>query len=372
MHIEPFATEQYFEQYEFSCPHVLSASDCESMTIAELLDRAGLSLAELGSLALGYREARGIPELRQRVAELYERVDPGSVVALSAPEEGIYTAMRALLEPGDHVVVITPCYDSLVNVARHIGCHVHRWPLRPLAHGWSLDLPGLVAQLETTRPRLVTINFPHNPTGFLPSREELLTLVEAVRELGAWLFSDEMYRGLELDPSTRLPGAAELYERCVALGGLSKAYGLPGLRAGWLVVRDESLREHVVNWKHYTTICAAGPSQWLAAAALRIGDQLAARSVALVRENLERANAFFSTRADQFVWRPPTAGSIALAETRHPDATEHCHQAARSAGVVLLPGSCIGAPPPFVRIGLGRSSFGEDLAAYERYLAEHG
>lgn len=372
VHIEPFATELYFEQYEFRCPHLLSASDCETMSIGELLERAGSSLAELGALTLGYTEARGIPELRTRVAEAHARVDPTSVIALGAPEEGIYTTMRALLEPGDDVVVLTPCYDSLVNVAAHIGCHVHRFPLQPRERGWSLDLDRLQALLEAKRPRLVVVNFPHNPTGHLPTLDELQALVGLTRDVGAWLFSDEMYRGLELDPAARLPCAADLYERCIVLGGLSKAHGLPGLRAGWLIIADEPLRERVVNWKHYTTICASAPSQWLAAAALRIADELTARSVALVARNLERAAAFFARQADAFEWRPPVAGSVALVQTRHADATEHCHRVARDAGVVLLPGSCIGAPPQFVRFGLGRASFGDGLAAYERYLAEAG
>jgi aspartate/methionine/tyrosine aminotransferase len=372
VHIKPFATELYFDQYEFSCPHPLSSSDCESMSIAELLDRAGLSLAALGALPLGYSEARGIPELRARIAEQYTRVDPASVVALAAPEEGIYATMRALLEPGDGVVVLTPCYDSLVNVAEHIGCRVHRWSLQPGERGWSLDLSGLETLIEAQRPRLVVVNFPHNPTGYLPTERELEAVIAMTRRVGAWLFSDEMYRGLELDPATRLPGAADRYERCIALGGLSKAHGLPGLRTGWLVIADEPLRERVVNWKHYTTICAPAPSQWLAVAALRVADQLTARSLAQVRHNLALAAPFFERRADAFRWRPPTAGSVALVETRHADATEHCHRAAREAGVVLLPGSCIGAPPQFVRLGLGRASFGESLAAYDRYLESIG
>jgi aspartate/methionine/tyrosine aminotransferase len=368
MHIEPFATELYFDQYEFRAPHLLSSSDCETLSVAELVDRAGLSLADLGALGLGYTEARGLPELRARIAEQHAHVDAGSVVVLAAPEEGIYTAMRALLDPGDEVVVLTPCYDSLANVAAHIGCRVHRWALAPGERGWSLGLPGLTALIEARRPRLVVVNFPHNPTGFLPTEGEHRALVESVRRAGAWLFSDEMYRGLELDPSSRLACAADLYERSIVLGGLSKAHGLPGLRAGWLVVRDEPLRERVVNWKHYTTICASAPSQWLALAALRVADQLTARSVAQVRRNLALAEAFFARRAGAFGWRPPVAGSVALVETRHADATEHCHRAAREAGVVLLPGACVGAPPPFVRFGLGRASFGESLAAYDRYL----
>ena len=290
---------------------------------------------------------------------------------LAAPEEGIYTAMRALLEPGDEVVVLTPCYDSLVNAAAHDRhSRVHRaGPLAPGERGWSLGLPGLEAVIEARRPRLVVVNFPHNPTGFLPTEGEHRALVEIVPPRGGVaVLRTEMYRGLELEPSSRLPCAADRYERSIVLGGLSKAHGLPGLRTGWLVLRDEALRERVVNWKHYTTICASAPSQWLAIAALRVADQLTARSVAQVRRNLALAASFFERRADAFGWRPPpVAGSVALVETRHADATEHCHRAAREAGVVLLPGSCIGAPPQFVRFGLGRASFAESLAAYDRY-----
>lgn len=368
MEIAPFATERYFEDYEFDCPHLLSASDCESMSIAELLQRAGRSLADLGALALGYSEARGIRELRERVAARHVGVEPESVIVLSAPEEGIYVTMRALLDPGDHVVVLTPCYDSLVNVAEHIGCRVHRWPLVPRERGWELDLSSLEALLDIHRPRLVVVNFPHNPTGHLPSRRDLDAIVDMVRSRGAWLFSDEMYRGLEMDPAARLPCAAELHERCVALSGLSKAHGLPGLRAGWLVIRDAPLRERVVNWKHYTTICAPAPSQWLAVAALGVEGELVARSVTRVKESLALAAPFFARHAADFVFRPPVAGSVALVETRHADAAEHCHRAAREAGVVLLPGACVGAPPRFVRMGFGRASFGESLLAYERYL----
>jgi aspartate/methionine/tyrosine aminotransferase len=369
VHIEPFATEQFFDAYEFSCPHALSASDCESMSIAELVAMAGLSMDAFGRVPLQYTEARGVPELRERVAAQYSTVTPDEVVVLGAPEEGIYTAMRALLDPDDAVVVLTPCYDSLANVARHIGCRVEPHPLQPVDGGWSLDLERFEAQLRAVEPRLVVVNFPHNPTGFLPDARQYAALVDMTEKVGAWLLSDEMYRGLELDPASRLPSAADVSDRAVVLGGLSKTHGLPGLRAGWLVIREPTLREAVVNWKHYTTICASAPSQWLASAALRVSDELAARSVATIRHNLGVAEAFFSRWGSRFVWRPPVAGSVALVQTRHADAAEYCGALARRAGIVLLPGSCVGAPPQFVRFGLGRRAFPESLAAYDADLA---
>ena len=164
MHIEPFATENFFAHYEFTTPHLLCASDCETMSVRELLRLAGADADELLDLRLGYTESQGHPALRSAVATLYEQVAPEEVVMLGAPEEGIYLTMRALLERGDHVVVLTPAYDSLLNLAEHVSGNISRWPIRPVPGGWSLDLDHL-QRLMRDDTRLVIVNFPHNPTG---------------------------------------------------------------------------------------------------------------------------------------------------------------------------------------------------------------
>ncbi|MEM6989494.1 MAG: pyridoxal phosphate-dependent aminotransferase [Myxococcota bacterium] len=371
MHIEPFATEHYFGLYEFGCPHMLSASDCESISIAELVQLAGASMDTLGQLQLRYVESEGSPEIRAAISAQYASVDPSEILTLSAPEEGIYITMRALLEPGDDVVVLSPCYDSLANVATHIGAHVHRVSLEPRPQGWSLPWDALIDLLRRVEPRLLILNFPHNPTGYLPPEPELQALLRVTAELGTWVFSDEMYRGLELDPLARQPSLTDLHERTIVLSGLSKAHGLPGLRAGWLVVRDPELAGRITNWKLYTTICSPVASQWLATLALGVADRLVARSLTTIRNNLELAEAFFARWSEHLVWRPPAAGSVALVETRHEDAGPYCHALAKRAGVVLLPGACVGAPPGYVRMGFGRTGFGEHLAALEADLRRH-
>ena len=371
MHIPPFATEAYFSRYEFTTPHLLCASDCETMSVGELLRLAGTDAAELLDLRLGYTESPGPPALRAAVAALYQGVDPAEVVVLGAPEEGIYLTMRTLLNPGDRVVVLTPAYDSLLNLVEHVAGAAVRWPIQPTPDGWALDLDAL-DRLLTPDTRLVVVNFPHNPTGYLPGAAEFATLIDRVRQGGAWLLCDEMYRGLEHDPAERLPSAADLYERAIVLSGLSKAHGLPGLRTGWLIVRDPALREALINWKHYTTICAAAPSEALATVALRIGETLMGCSRATVAANLETAGAFFARRPELFTWRPPRAGSVALVGLNVPSATDYCHALARDAGVLLLPGPCLGADDHSVRFGFGRVGFGAALAAYERYLDGSG
>jgi aspartate/methionine/tyrosine aminotransferase len=372
MEIAPFALEQYFALFEFNVPYNLCASDCETMSVADLLALAGQSPEALGSLTLGYTESQGDPALRAAIAATYEDVSAAEVVYLAAPEEGIYLLMRTLLAAGDEVVVLSPAYDSLRNVAAHIcgAAHVHSWPLQPDDGGWRLDLEGLQALL-TPETRLLIVNFPHNPTGYLPTVTQFEEIIALARRHDLRLFCDEMYRGLEMGGSQRLPSAVDRYERAIVLSGLSKVHGLPGLRAGWLVLRDAAMRDRLINWKHYTTICAPAPSEFLALAALQTAEQLAGRSRTILAENLALADRFFTRWSHLFTWRRPQAGSVALVGVNVPSATAYCEQLITTAGVLLLPGPYLGYDDRHVRFGFGRGDFAAGLNHYETHLEKH-
>jgi aspartate/methionine/tyrosine aminotransferase len=337
------------------------------MTVEELLALSGQDFTALGELQLGYTESQGNPQLRAAVAASYESAEANDVIILAAPEEGIYLAMRALLDPGDHVVVLTPAYDSLLNMAQHVSGNVSQWEIQAEEGRWQIDLEQLET-LVTAKTKLIVVNFPHNPTGFLPDDAEMAAVVAVARRHGAWLFCDEMYRGLELHGRETLVSAVDRYDRALVLAGLSKVHGLPGLRAGWLVVRDAELREELINWKFYTSICASAPSEFLAQAALQAQQKLVARNRRLIESNLAVAEPFFERWSDRFIWRPPVAGSIALVGLNTPSATDYCHWLAREAGVLLLPSSCLGYGDRHVRMGFGRENFGRGLAHYEAFL----
>lgn len=367
MHIAPFTIEQFFAIYEFTTPYILCASDCESLTVGELLELAHWPPHALNDLPLHYTEAQGSPPLRQQIAGHYPTARPDDVVVVTAPEEGIFLTLHTLLEPGDHVVVLTPAYDSLLNLAQHVSGNVDRWEIEADNGCWRLDLNRLES-LVTDQTRLIIVNFPHNPTGYLPTLAEFQAIVEIARRHDAWLFCDEMYRGLERPGQASLPSAVSLYEKAIILSGLSKVHGLPGLRSGWLVIRDAEVREQLINWKHYTTICPPAPSERLALAALDAEERLIERNQAIIAENLALADAFFARWPELFDWRPPQAGSVALVGLNVPSATEYCRQLAADIGVLLLPSSCLGYGDRHIRLGLGRRNFAEGLAHYERYL----
>ena len=369
MKIAPFETEHFFARYEFTTPYQLCNSDCETVSVAELLQMVEVPLEEFGRLTLGYTEAPGNPELRAAIAAAYPRVSAEEVMVLGTPVEGIYITARAALEPGDEVIVLSPAYDALINVFEHVvgPQNVRKWAFVPAEGEWRLDFDQLI-DLITPRTRMLVVNFPHNPTGYLPTPEQFTQIVDLAERHTLVLLCDEMYAGLTHFGTPSIPSAASLTDRAVVLSGLSKTYGLPGLRTGWLVVRDPALRQTVFNWKFYTSICPPAPSEFLALAAWKVREQLRQRSIAQVEANLRLADAFFERWPGLFAWRRPKAGSVALVGMDVSSVSAYAEKMAQEAGVLLLPGGSLGAGDQHFRMGFGRRGFAPALEQFEAYL----
>jgi aspartate/methionine/tyrosine aminotransferase len=368
MQITPFKLERYFAQYEFKVKYLLCPSDCESLSMSELLQLADPdSLALWNELRLGYTESPGHPILRTEVSQLYQTVTPDDVM-IAAPEEAIFVAMHTLLRPGDQVVSVFPAYQSLYELARAIGCDVTPWTLELGANGWRLDVDQLERAL-TGRTRLIVLNFPHNPTGYLTSRDELDAIIDLARKRGLYVFCDEMYRLLEYDPTRRLPAMCDVYERGISLSGMSKTFGLPGLRIGWLATRDRALVERFLAFKDYTTICSSAPSEVLSLIALRAQDAIVARNLAIIQDNLQSAERFFAEHGNRFVWVGPQAGSVAFPQWVGGTSVEQfCQGALDQQGVMIVPGSIFDFAGNLFRVGLGRKNFAEALGRVHDYV----
>ena len=364
MRIAPFQTEKFFELYELSATHMLSASDCESISARELAELGSTTLEEILSAKLCYGPMNGTEELRMAVASQYQNADAEQILVVNAPEEGIFLTMHALLEKGDRVICQTPCYDSLRNVAEYLGCEVVPWQLHATEKSWRWDLSELKEKIVDAK--MVVVNLPHNPTGFVPTSTDLDQLLKIVDDAGATLFCDEMYRGLEMPGVPRLPSAAG-GKNTVVLSGLSKAHGLPGLRCGWLAISNATQRKAISDWKNYTTICAPNPVEALGCIAVTHQETLFSRHNKRIAENNELATKAFERLG--YNYRQPSGGSIALVETNFPETEELCHSLAKEHGIVLLPGNCLGAPERFFRVGLGRKGFGDGLAALEKVMS---
>ena len=331
-----FRLEVYLGEHEFSARHHLTASDAQTLTVAEVLGEDGL--AELAALPLTYTPTWGTDALRAAIAATYERIAPEDVLVFAGAEEALFWALQELVGPGDHAVVTVPNYQSMETVTLATGADVSGLALDPAAD-WALDLDALAALLRPST-RLIAVNFPNNPTGALPDPATWDALLALCEERGIRLFSDEVYRGLEPDGVPALAQAADRSERALSLGVMSKAYGLPGLRIGWLACRDRALLARLETRKHYTTICSAGPSELIAAAALRRRDAITARNRALIAANLPRFDAFFGAWPELFAWEHPQAGCVCFPRYLGADGVEaFCAALVRDAGVVLLPAS---------------------------------
>ncbi|WP_045213484.1 aminotransferase class I/II-fold pyridoxal phosphate-dependent enzyme [Desulfonatronovibrio magnus] len=366
MKIAPFKLERYFAKHEFSAPYLLCTSDCESMELRELLEFEPDAADRFASLWLGYTESLGDPELRQAISTLYNGITSDQVLVHSGAEEAIFIFMNIALSPGDQVIVHAPYYQSLGEVARSIGAEVAEWTGDP-AHAWELDIEDLKSIL-TPRTKVVVVNFPHNPTGLLPGFEFVRELSELSEKHGFIIFSDEVYRGLELDPSERLPSMADMNNRAVSLGVMSKTYGLAGLRIGWISTRNKHLFSELAAFKDYTTICNSAPSEFLAILALKNADTIVERNLQIIRRNLDHLDAFFKIHEDMFIWHKPKAGSVAFPALLKGTVTQFCTDLVQKAGILLLPGTLYNEELNSFRIGFGRRNLPEAIQKFEDYL----
>ncbi len=369
MKIPPFRIERYFAEYEFNVPYLLCGSDCEAISVKDLLALEPGAETALKNLNLGYTETRGAPELRQEIARLYTKLDAEHILVHSGGEEAIFAFMNALLAPGDHVIIHYPVYQSLFQVAASLGCKVTRWQASE-KENWRLDFDFLEDNLQP-QTKAVVVNCPHNPTGYLMSKEEFARLHELSNKHGFIVLSDEIYRLLEHDEADRLPAACDVSSRAVSLGGLSKAFGLPGLRIGWLATQNNDLLRKVETFKDYLTICTSAPSESLATVAVRNYETLTLRSTELIKTNLPLLDRFFKRHADVFNWKPPEAGPIAFPSLKNEQSADaFSRQLVQEKGVLLLPGTIYDSEyHSNFRIAFGRQNMPQCLQVFETFLA---
>jgi aspartate/methionine/tyrosine aminotransferase len=317
-------------------------------------------------LALSYTESPGHPLLRAEIARLYQGVARDEVIGF-VPEEGIFAAVNCLVGPGDHVVCVYPGYQSLYEIAVACGAEVSRWTPRE-EEAWRFH-PDDLAALVRPQTRLIVVNFPHNPTGAYPSRDDFLRIVDVARQAGAHLFCDEMYRFLEQNPDDRLPSACEIYDRAIVLFGMSKTYGLAGLRVGWLVTHDEELRGRLQGFKDWLTICGSAPSEILALIGLRNHERIVSRHLARITRNLDAVERFVRANRDVVGWVRPKAGSICFPRLLSGETSMALAlRAVQQADIMVAPSEVFGYDEHHIRIGLGRESLPLVLDILQEHL----
>lgn len=369
-----FKLEAHFSKWEFKARYHLTASDAQSISMQELLelatpeDKAGFE-----NLWLGYTETFGAPDLREAIANTYAQISANDVLCFCGASEGIFAANSVILDKDSHAIVVTPNYQSHESLPAAIG-DVSGVPLNA-DDSWSLDIDEVAAAIKPNT-KLITINFPHNPTGTILARERYDALIELCRKHGIYILHDEIFHGLGHSESVHLPPIADVYERGLSLNVTSKSYGLPGLRIGWIACQDKAVLQRMERMKHYLSICNSGPSERLALIAIKNRDKLLKRNCQIVDKNIPKWQALFDDFPDLFEWSVPDGSCMAFPEYKGPEGVEVFTQnLVEQSGVLLLPSSIysstLGATPQqHFRIGLGREGLDEGLSVLREHVSE--
>ena len=253
MKINDFQLERYFAKHEFTAKYLLSSSDCDGYELNYVLDVASKNELKLWEgMTFGYTESEGHTLLREAILQFY-KIDRIENVVIASPGELNFAVMNVLLEPSDHVISISPSYQSLYEIVNSLHCELSYWEPNPA--NWKFDVNDLKALIKNNT-KLIIINFPHNPTGSYLTKSELIEIVELARQHDIYIFSDEMYHKLVADGTEELPPVSDLYEKGISLWGTSKTFGLAGLRMGWLVSQDRVVIQKVIAFKDYLSICS--------------------------------------------------------------------------------------------------------------------
>jgi aspartate/methionine/tyrosine aminotransferase len=368
MQIKDFILERYFAKYEFKAKYLLSSSDCDGFPMQYILEQASdKELLKWNNLKLGYTETRGSDDLRHSIADNYQNIGIDRIV-VGSPGELNFALMNVLLNRGDEVICMAPMYQSMYQLPKSIGCKLRFWKPDMQQKKWYYD-PAKLENLVTSKTKMIVVNFPHNPTGFTPNKEDLNAIVSIARKHGIVLFSDEMYHLMTHNPAEQTQSVADLYENGVALWGMAKTFGLGGLRIGWLASQNNEILSKVEAYKDYLSICNSATSEVLASITLNHKEAFIAPNLEKISQNIAIFKAF-CRRNPQFISFPmPNAGSTAFVKLKIKESSmDFSEKLVEEKGIMLLPSETFEYGTKFVRIGFGRSNFSEILGHLENYI----
>jgi hypothetical protein len=351
MSFRPFDMERWQSTYEHDVRYNLSESGVEPLTLGELMELSGLTPASLLATALEYNPSNGSPALRERIAALYPGASPSQVLVTNGGAEANFVICWRICEDGGEIVYLAPNYMQVPGMAANWGCEARPWHLREELD-WQPD-PGELDELVTADTRLILVTNPNNPTGAILSEPAMERIVAAAERVGAWILADEIYRGAELD-GVETASFWGRYDRALITSGLSKAYGLPGLRLGWAVVPEELTGELWAR-KDYTSISMGSLSDKLATEALRddVRARLRQRTRDILNHNWPLLEEWMRDRGDVFTWHAPRAGAIVYCRYDLPiGGLELAERLRTEADCLIVPGEHFDMPG-YVRLGFG-------------------
>ena len=349
MKINPFKLERIQSEWEHKVRYNLSESGVHPVSIKDLL--SGAELETLPDLCLGYSQTNGTEELRDKISLLYRGADRDCILVTNGTAEANFISIWSLIEPGDELVYMLPNYMQIHGIAEAFGAALKTFSLREDLD-WAPDIDEL-KRFVTPRTKIIAVCNPNNPTGSVLSLSMMDQIVGLASKVGAWILADEIYQGAELE-GPRTPSFWGRYDKVLAVAGLSKAYGIPGLRIGW-IAGPKNFIASAWAYHDYSTITVGTISDYLARKALepQRRDWLLDRNKGVLRENLKLLNSWIARNSRIFKLVQPKAGAMAYLHYDMPiNSTEFALKLVREKSVLIVPGDCFGMDS-FIRIGYG-------------------
>ena len=364
MTFKPFELERLLSDWEQTVEFNFAESGVHPVMLKELLNFANVDFEQFIEIPLNYPEVNGDVQLRERVAALYEGASPENVLVTVGASEANYILANTLLESGDEVAVMRPTYMQLSGAAANLGANIRSFSLNG-TKDWALDLDEL-KDAVTPKTKVIAVVNPNNPTGKILSDIEMNAIITIAEKVGAWLITDEVYSGSEREvdqPATSFFGK---YDKVIVVNGLSKAYGLPGLRIGWVVAPSFITKE---LWKRheFTTVSSSMLGNRLGEMALRpnVREKLLTRAQKLAGEGFATLQYFLDEHPDVFSVVAPMASALSFVRYKLPiSSTELVHKIRKEKSVLIVPGNCFdldhhlrissALPEEYLKEGLGR------------------
>jgi aspartate/methionine/tyrosine aminotransferase len=347
-----FTMERWMSKFEQDVEFNLSESGVHPISLRELLSDDPDYINHLLATELNYPHVNGIPELRENIAALYNGATANNVLVTVGAIEANYNAIRALLSAGDEIVIMLPNYMQIWGIAKNHGLKLKTFNLRE-EKGWAPDLDEL-NEVVTMNTKLIAICNPNNPTGYIMTESEINTIVSTAKRVGAWILADEVYSGAERLTDEQTASFYGRYDKVLAIGSMSKAYGLPGLRIGWVVAPVETI-DNIWAQHEYTTISTTMLSNKLAAIAMspKVRPRIIQRTRNYIRKGYPILKQWMETHEDTFTFIPPQAAAITFVRY-HLDinSTELIERLRKEKSVLIVPGDHFGMDK-FVRISFG-------------------
>ena len=338
----PFVMERMMSKWEKVVDYNLSESGVHPITVRELLGNRSDEFDALLATELDYPQVNGTIELRETIATLYDGACADNVLVTVGAAEANFLAVTSLLSPGDEIVLMLPNYMQIWGLAKNRGIEVKGFNL-VAERGWAPDLAELEERV-TDRTRMIAVCNPNNPTGRIMAVEEMDAVVAAAERCGAWLLADEVYAGAERVSDQQTPSFYGRYDKVLAMGSLSKAYGLPGLRIGWAVGPGDALDEMWMRHE-YITISATIVANRLATIALspEVRPRILQRTRRYIREGYPTLQAWMDRQAGTFSLTPPQAAAIAFVRYELPiNSTALVDRLMQEKSVLVVPGDQFG------------------------------